>query len=232
MKNFVGIIGGVGPFASSYFYDMILKKTEACKDQDHINMMILNHSDIPDRTAFILNESTESPLPFLEEDVKLLNNMGARLIFIPCNTSHYFYENLSNMSDVPILNMISDTVEYTKNCGFKNVLLMATAGTIKSKLYQNMCEKKGLNYIEPDDETLKMIMNIIYGCVKSGKPVNREDFLKIVSHYENVDGYILGCTELSILKGSLNLPNSFIDPLEIEASNIIKFFDKKEKNQN
>ena len=72
MKNAVGVLGGVGPLATVYFMEMIIEMTDASKDQEHIDMLVSNHATIPDRTGFILGESSESPMDaMVEEMVKL-----------------------------------------------------------------------------------------------------------------------------------------------------------------
>ena len=73
----LGIIGGVGSMASAYFYEMIIENTKVNCDQEHIDMVILNHATIPDRTAYILGKSNKSPLPELLKDIKFfLENKG------------------------------------------------------------------------------------------------------------------------------------------------------------
>lgn len=227
MKNFLGIIGGLGSLASAHLYEMIIKKTKAETDQDHINMIIYNHASIPDRTSYILDETNNSPLPDLKKDVQELTSLGASLIIIPCNTSHYFYNELQSITKVKILNMIEDTVIHMKKNNIKKVLILATNGTIKSRLYQNMCEKYNLDYIEPKEETKKEIMNIIYKNIKAGKIITKKEWENVIKPYKEVDAFLLGCTELSILKSKLNLNDKYIDPLEIETEKIIKYFNKK-----
>ena len=68
-------------------------------------------------------------------------------------------------------------------------------------------------------------MEVIYNYVKSGKEVPLDLWNEITLNC-NVDAFILGCTELSILKKELKLDDRFIDPLEIETKNILNFFDK------
>ena len=63
MKNSLGIIGGVGPLASSYFYELLTKSTKAEKDQDHLNIVLFSHSSIPDRTTYILNNEMKVHFP-------------------------------------------------------------------------------------------------------------------------------------------------------------------------
>lgn len=223
MKNSLGIIGGVGPLASSYFYELLTKKTKASKDQEHLNIILFSHASIPDRTAYILDNNNESPFPYLLEDAKKLESLGAQMIVIPCNTSCYFHKELEKNINIPINNMILDTAIYIKEKGFKKVAILATAGTIKSNLYQNALDEHCIDYVIADNNK---IMSIIYDYIKAGKEVSLELFEDAIANL-NVDGYILGCTELSILKEKLSLPTTFIDPLEIEVIKVLDFFNKE-----
>ena len=90
----LGILGGIGPLATVYFMDLIVKMTDAVKDQDHISMIVLNHAAIPDRTEFILDNSKPNPLPVMIDDAKKLQAAGADYVVMPCNTAHYFYEQI------------------------------------------------------------------------------------------------------------------------------------------
>ena len=65
----LGIIGGMGPLATSYFMELIIRKTDVQKDQEHIEMVVLNDTKIPDRTKYILGYSVESPLEYLLNDI-------------------------------------------------------------------------------------------------------------------------------------------------------------------
>lgn len=225
MDNFLGVIGGLGPLASSYFYELVINKTKVSKDQDHIDMVILNHATIPDRTSYILGKSNDSPLEYLKKDIKTLENMGAKYILMTCNTSHYFYDELQSITNVPILNMIEDTVTYIKEKEAKKVMILATNGTIESKLYQNMCIKHNLDFEVPNSDIQNKVMHIIYENVKQGKEIDIDIWNEIINS-SNSDIYILGCTELSVVKNKLNLGSNYIDPLEIEADKVIRLFGK------
>ena len=99
----LGVLGGLGPQATVIFTDMVVRYTEAGRDQDHIPMIILNDSEIPDRTAFILGTSDESPLPKMIEDAKFLEKAGCDMIVIPCNTAHFFYDEVEKNVSIPIM---------------------------------------------------------------------------------------------------------------------------------
>ncbi len=219
----LGIIGGLGPLASSYFYELITKKTKANKDQDHLNIIILSDAKTPDRTEYILDNTKESPFPHLLKDCQTLEKLGCKMISIPCNTSTYFHRDLQKEINIPISNMIENTASHLKEKNYNQTAILATTGTITSNLYQNALEKNQIKYVLPNQEN---VMSIIYDYVKQGKEVPKKLWENTIESLD-CDSYILGCTELSLLKEKFNLPDNFIDPLEVEAENILDFFGKE-----
>ena len=104
MKNkTVGVLGGLGPMASVYFYEMVVNMTDAKIDQEHVDMIITNRATTPDRTAFIVGESDEDPSKVLIDDAKKLENYGVDFIAMTCNTAHYFYNKIANSINIPII---------------------------------------------------------------------------------------------------------------------------------
>lgn len=229
MDDFLGVIGGIGPLASAYFYELLISKTEASRDQDHINTVIFSHASIPDRTSFILGKSHENPYEFLKNDVLMLSEIGAKAIVITCNTAHFFYDDLATITKTPIFNMIEDTALYLKKHRFKSVAILATSGTLESGLYQKALKKYGISFILPEESIEKRIMDLIYEKVKAGKDVSEKEWNEIIDSFKGVDSYILGCTELSTLKRKLGLKSEFIDPMEVEIDHVLEFFQKKKK---
>ena len=110
MKNAVGVLGGVGPLATVYFMDMVISMTDAGSDQEHIDMLVSNHATIPDRTDYILGKSDRSPLDDMMDDAKMLEAAGCSFIVIPCNTAHYFFEDIEKAVAIPVVNIIKETI--------------------------------------------------------------------------------------------------------------------------
>ena len=90
----MGILGGMGPMATSFLFDRIIRHTEAASDQDHIDLVILNRASMPDRTEAIQKGTGESVIRQAVSDCKAMEQMGVEYIAIPCNTSHYFYDEI------------------------------------------------------------------------------------------------------------------------------------------
>ena len=83
----LGVLGGLGPMSSVYFYEMLTTHTRALCDQEHLNIVLSSHAHTPDRTAYILGGSQDNPLPCMQAQVKRLVGAGAEVIAIPCNTA-------------------------------------------------------------------------------------------------------------------------------------------------
>lgn len=227
MKQAVGVIGGVGPMATVYYMQRVIEMTKAGCDQEHINMLVFNDCDIPDRTAFITEKSPDNPLPVMVEDAKRLEAAGCEFVVIPCNTAHYFYDELEQAVEIPVVNIVEETIRYAKarvqdlSC----VGIMATTGTIVTGTYQKYAERAGLSFAVSDEDEQDLLMQIIYDGVKAGKPVPRADFDRVANHLraKGAQCLILGCTELSVLKRDLSINDpDVLDSIDVLASETVR----------
>ncbi len=227
MNKPVGVIGGVGPMATVYYMQRVIEMTKADCDQAHINMLVMNDCDIPDRTAFITEKSPDNPLPVMIEDAKRLEHAGCDFVVIPCNTAHYFYDELQHAVDIPVVNIVSETIRYAKEMisDLKCVGILATTGTLVTGTYQKYAEEAGLQAVTLDDNDQARVMYIIYDCVKAGKPVSRAAFDEVANalRAKGAQVLILGCTELSVLKRDLPIHDKdVLDSIDVLASETVR----------
>ncbi|MEE0548263.1 MAG: amino acid racemase [Peptococcaceae bacterium] len=227
MRQAVGVIGGVGPMATVYYMQRVIEMTKAGCDQDHINMLVFNDCDIPDRTAFITEQSPDNPLPVMVEDAKRLEAAGCAFVVIPCNTAHYFYDELQQAVKIPVVNIVEETIRYAKEriADLQCVGIMATTGTIVTGTYQKYAQQAGLDAIVPDEDGQAALMHMIYDGVKAGQPVAREDFDAVANalRARGAQCLILGCTELSVLKRDLPIDDpDVLDSIDVLASETVR----------
>lgn len=223
MKKTLGIIGGVGPLATMFLGEMIVKRTKARRDQEHVHTIIDNDTTIPDRTAYILDKTKENPVPYLQKDAIKLATVGADMIVIPCNTAHTFFDELTEASPVPVIHMIRETAKHAKRHGAKRVGLLATDGTVASRVYQMAFEELGLEPVLPSSDIQDAVMSVIYDYVKAGKFVSSELWQPIEDAMLALgcDRIVLGCTELSIVNKELKLKTIYIDSLIVLAESAV-----------
>ncbi len=223
-KPLLGILGGIGPLSSAYLYELITSHTPAERDQDHIDIVLCSRASTPDRTAFIVGKSGEDPAEILADDARKLVAFGATYLAIACNTAHYFYDKIRSSVDVPVLNIMRETVESVFSMGIRRVGLMATEGTVKVGVYKKMCEAYGIECLSPGEKGQQKVTDIIYNSVKRGKKPEMRHFFSVADELNAMgcEKVILGCTELSLVKKEFALDEYYLDALEVLACRAIE----------
>lgn len=212
----VGVLGGMGPAATSLFYRELVAHTAASCDQEHIDAVILSHATLPDRTR--PGVSARSLVSQLADDIVLLRDAGADFVAIPCNTAHVHYDALSALSSLPIIDMVDAAVlrvlEFDPAACTVGVL--CTDGTRADGLYTRACLRHGLEVVYPAPERQKAVMELVYGYVKRGKDGGEGLFEAAYCDVKGQggDAVVLGCTELSVYRTLHRLPNDCVDALD------------------
>ena len=174
-KQVLGILGGLGPAASCYLYQMLIDHTPATCDQDHIDIVISSRASTPDRTAFIIGKSKDDPFAVMEQDGFSLVHYGATVLAIPCNTAHYFYDRLAEALPVPVLNMPRLTVADAKAAGCTKLGILATDGTLAAETYQLACQAQGIDWAVPSEEHQQEVYILPLSSVVESFQVNADD---------------------------------------------------------
>ena len=230
----LGILGGMGPQATQVFYQRILDRTEADRDQDHVPTLILSDTAMPDRTEAILQggEKTQAVFHRMLSDARMLEACGCQVIAIPCNTSHYFVDRLQQHLSVPILHMIRETAAEIVRRGKQRPCVLGTDGTIQMGLYRTACEELDLECFSPPEKEQRLVMSIIYDEIKKGEQGSREKFAAIDRKVREMgcDCAILACTELSVYRAYHGLPDFYLDAMEVLVEQAILRCGKKLRN--
>ena len=223
----LGVIGGMGPLATVKFYDKVVLNTDAHNDNEHIDLVVLNHSTMPDRTRCIIEKKDLEFLNVIKKDLEILDNIGVDVVAIPCNTRHYFYDEFSKYTNLKIINMIEETILEIKRRGVKQVAVFGTIGTLNSKVYDKYAQKYGIEVKELSDEDKNSVMDIIYKIKETNNLENKE-FIEILNKYCDKDTIgIIACTELSLLDICKSI--NTIDALDVLVNKSIELSGAKIK---
>ena len=228
-NGILGILGGMGPQATEILYQWVIDRTDAGSDQEHIPTLIWSDTQIPDRTEAILSGRADTLLKRMLADIKLLSDGGVSCIAIPCNTSHYFYEDLQASTDVPILHMPRLTLQKIAESGKRKAALLATDGTVQSGIYHKEAKEAGLEIWNPPESIQRQVMSLIYDEIKRGGFGTPQMFIPIAQAVREAgcDCAILACTELSVYHQYHNLSDYFVDAMSVLADACVDFFGKK-----
>ena len=233
----IGILGGMGTQAGLDFCNKLAVLNRGKIDQEYPLFLLYNKSNIPGRpesigsqTKNLSNKSTNKTsrakynkvLKSLLKGCKLLEKNKCKFIVIPCNTAHYWFDDLQNKINIPIINMPKEVFKFTKKKCKRNskVGLLATEGTLKTGVYKKFFEKD-YQLIEPSQKIQKLSVNKAIKLVKMGNVKAAAKAIKpaIDSLIKmKCKKIILGCTELPIaifaFKSFKNVKSSkvFLDP--------------------
>lgn len=225
MKKCIGIIGGLGPMATCDLFQKIIENTDAATDQEHLRVVIDSNTRIPDRTEAILRGGP-SPLPELVSSALFLEKMEPDVLLMPCNTSHYFYDEITARIHTPLLHMPRLAVEELGRRGIRRVGLLATEGTMAAGIYTKLLDAAGIQALVPSREEQGWVTELIYQGVKADRrdlePNGVRRLLKRLTD-EGAETLLLGCTELPLAFRRFRLGEEYIDPQLILARAAIRF---------
>ena len=245
----IGILGGMGTQAGLDFCNKLAMLNRGKVDQEYPLFILYNKSNIPGRPESIgVQTKVFSTLPRNGKNVTKYNNVlksllegcrsleksGCKFIVIPCNTAHYWYDDLKKKINIPIINMPKEVFLHTKKICKRNtkIGLLATEGTLKTQIYEKLFNNE-YELIKPHDDLQVKSVNKTIKHIKMGNIKLAEKSIKPAINYlikSRCKKIILGCTELPIaifaFKSLKNVKISklYLDPnLILASSSMVKY---------
>ena len=248
----IGILGGMGTQAGLDFCNKLAILYRGKIDQDYPLFLLYNKSNIPGRPESIgihtrnLSKKIKNfknkkkyllVLKSLIKGCEVLKKSKCKFIVIPCNTAHYWYDDLKKKIKLPIINMPKEVFAHTKKKCKRNssIGLLATEGTLKTGVYNKFFDKD-FNLIFPNKVIQNSSVNKAIKLVKMGKVKLASKVIKPAIDYlikKKCKKIILGCTELPIaifaFKSFKTIKSSkiFLDPNLILANAAMKRYKSK-----
>ena len=247
----IGILGGMGTQAGLDFCNKLAILNRGKIDQDYPLFVLYNKANIPGRPESIgvhtgnlsnrlINKRSKKKylqvLKSLLKGCQLLKKSKCKFLVVPCNTAHYWYDDLQKKINLPIINMPKEVFKHTlKKCKVNSSIgLLATEGTLKTGVYNNFFDKK-YKLIYPNTKVQKSSVNKAIKFVKMGNVKAASKVIKPAIDYlikKKCKKIILGCTELPIaifaFKSFKKIKTSkiFLDPNFILANAAMKKYQK------
>ena len=196
----IGILGGMGTQAGLDFCNKLALINRGKTDQRYPLFILYNKSNIPKRPENL--KKYYNVLKSLIKGCLLLQKNNCKFIVIPCNTAHYWYDDLKKKIKIPIISMPKEVYLHTrKNCKKNSKIgILATEATLKTRVY-NKYFSRNFNLVSPINSLQKNSVNKAIKLVKMGKVKEAEKAIKPAVNYLikiKCKKIILGCTELPI----------------------------------
>lgn len=228
-KLTLGVLGGMGPEATVYFFSNLVAFDKVEKDQDHLHIIIENNPSIPDRTRHLLfNE--ENPIPAMLSSLRLLEQAQADVAAIPCMTAHAFLSTLRTQVKIPILSAFEIMAEKIPILfpGLRKLGILATTGSRELRLYES--HLPAFECLWPDQEIQEgMVMEAVYGKegIKAGNSGSYPRNLLVTASRnlanKGAEAIIAGCTEVPLVLRQSDLDMPLIDPMTLMAEYMVEY---------
>ena len=206
----LGILGGMGPFASAEFVKTIYERTAFDLEQQAPDLLLHSICSVPDRTESILQSHDQLFIDHLRQNLEILAAEADRIV-IACYTSHFAIPFLPVELQRKILSLIGICDRYLPANG-KRYLLLATKGAYQKRVFQPLYDRVELL----DSRDLEWIHQYIYTKLKYNRGIGLfpEIYFRLKKKY-GVDGVIAGCTEFHLVSKQLDKDECcMFDPLD------------------
>ena len=204
MMKKIGIVGGVGPESTIYYYRTLI---DLCRENKDL------HGNYPEIIIYNLNfieivelarSNKEKHIDKVVTALESLHKAGADFGLIACNTIHMYFDNIQARSPLPLFSIVEETYKEVARYRLEKVGLLGTEKTMTARYYHDVFIKYGVSIAVPQKKERAYIGEKIMTELVSGtlSATTRHKFLEIAGQMkdkESIQGLILGCTELPLL---------------------------------
>jgi aspartate racemase len=198
----------MGPDTTVDFMAKVIAATPAREDQDHAHLLVDQNPTVPNRQAALLGEG-EDPGPAMAAMAQGLERAGADFLVMPCNTAHAYAPAIRAAVSIPFVSIIDVTVDACR--GHDAVGVLATAGCIEARLYQEAMSAAGIAAVLPDDSEIAEISRIAVEIKRGERGADATKRMKTIADMlvaRGATAIIAACTEIPLVLGhdSIDVP--------------------------
>ncbi len=224
MAKRIGILGGISHASTIRYYEYILKKYYARRLDYHYPEIVIFSLDLAKLIGYEERDDLNSYVRYITSGLQALEKAGADFILIAANSPHAVFDIVQKSVSVPMISIVETTAQRAEKRGLKKLLLTGIKSTMQSAFYPDVFQKYSIQVLTPDEAEQDEINDAIFRELVLGiyKDSTRNRVLEIINGYD-VDGVILGCTELSLMLNQEDTPLRLLNTLELHAQAALDF---------
>jgi aspartate racemase len=198
----LGIVGGLGPESTIDYYRRILEEWKR-DDPSSSPPIIIDSLDV-DRGLHLVEHDRPALVEYLSASLRRLAAAGADFAAMAANTPHVVFDELVSRSPIPLVSIVEACAEEAQRRALRRVGLLGTRFTMEGSFYPTVFARRGIAVVSPSDEERTWIHDRYVGQLLKGefRDETRDRVISVVRRLreeENIDGVILGGTELTLL---------------------------------
>ncbi|MCX8569061.1 aspartate/glutamate racemase family protein [Aminobacter sp. MET-1] len=228
----IGLIGGMSWESTAIYYRLINEEVRRRVGGLHSAKLLLWSFDFAEIAERQHADDWAGATDMMVEAARTLEQAGAEALVICTNTMHRMADDIQARVSVPLIHIADATAEAMKASGVSRPLLLATRFTMEQDFYRDrLADGHGIVATVPDEAGREIVHRIIYEELVRGvvKPESKAAYLQEVERLRSapegrdVDGLIMGCTEITMLIGRDDFDIPVFDTTAIHATAAVDF---------
>ncbi len=224
----IGILGGLGPESTSDYYKEIIAPFNTKYTALAYPEIIVYSTNINEFMDFVAVKDWSGLCGWLLDKIGSLHQAGAEFVAIASNTPHIVFDEIQAKSPLPLLSIVEVTCNRVREMGLKKIGLMGTKLTMEAEFYKKPFLSSGIAVVVPTGEEQRLIHHKLFSEIELGviKDSTRDELLAIAKRMveeDQIDGLILGCTELPLILTEDKYDIPFFNTSAIHCEAIITF---------
>jgi aspartate racemase len=222
----IGLIGGMSWESSVLYYRLINTGIKQRLGGLHSAKLLMYSVDFAPIEQLQHAGDWDGAAELLIDAARRLEAGGADFFLIGTNTMHRVADEIAAAVNIPLLHIADATGAVLQRDGIRRIGLLGTAFTMELEFYKDrISDNFGIDVIVPELHDRQMVHDIIYQelCQGQVEPESREVYLAIIDHMANqeIDGVILGCTEIGMLIEQQHTEIKLYDTTAIHAQQAV-----------
>jgi len=200
----IGIIGGTGPESTVDYYKEIINAFKDESGDMNYPEIIIYSINLGKLMGMMRAKQYDEAIGYLVDKIGCLEKAGAEFAAISANTPHLFFDQINNLSRLPLISIVEATCVVCVNRGFKRPGLIGTGFTMDASFYTDVFSKKGIEVVMPGKEDKELINYKLFSEIELGifKDETRGQLIQLIEKMvqeQKIDSLILGCTEFPLI---------------------------------
>jgi aspartate racemase len=200
----LGIIGGIGPESTIEYYRRIHALYRQRVDDGSAPSIIINSIDNRKVLDLVGANQLDELSGYLATEVEKLARGGATFALLAANTPHLVFDSVAQQSRIPLISIVAATCEAATNRGLARLGLIGTRFTMQSTFYRDALFERQIELVVPGEKEQtwiheKYMQELLKGIILPETRTRLLAIIKTLKERSQIDGVILGGTELSLI---------------------------------
>jgi aspartate racemase len=223
----IGIVGGLGPESTVDYYRGIIEAFNPTYEQLGYPEIGIESVDLRSFTADAQEGAWDKIASIISNRFEILRWGGAQLGAIASNTPHKVFDQVQQNTSLPLLSIVAAARDHADQLGVKTLCLLGTKSTMESDFFPRTFQEAGITVVVPNPEEIDYIQEKLFSEIEFGviKGSTKDRFVSVIDRIaadQNIEGVILGCTELPLLLKPEDISMQYIDTTAIHIAKIIE----------